>query len=80
MRITGWALASALTICGWSAPSGNWFTIRATASRTSVAATSISVLSLNSKVTRLRPKREFDEIARTPETRPTAPSIRPVSS
>ena len=80
MRITGWALASALTISGWSAVSGSWLTIRATASRTSVAATSISTLSLNSSVTRDRPKRELDEIDRTPDTRPTAPSIRPVSS
>ena len=80
MRTTGCALASALTICGASASSGNSPAIRATASRVSVAAMSRSTSSLNSSVTRLRPKREFDEIARTPDTRPAAPSMRPVIS
>jgi hypothetical protein len=80
MRTTGCASASALTICGVSAPSGRLLAIRATASRVSVAATSMSASSANSSVTRLRPKRELDEIDRTPATRPTAPSIRLVTS
>jgi len=54
--------------------------MRAMASRVSVAATSMSVLSENSSVTRLRPNRELDEMDCTPATRPTAPSIRPVIS
>ena len=41
----------------------------------SEAATSRSTPSLNSTVTRLRPKDELDEIDLTPETRDTAPSM-----
>ena len=53
---------------------------RPTASRMSEAATSRSTPSLNSTVTRLRPKDEVEEIDLTPVTRDTAPSSTSVSS
>ena len=79
-RITGSALASALTIRGSSASSGSAFSTRPIESRASDAATLRSVASLNSTVTRLRPCDERAEIASTPEIRPMAPSITPVTS
>ena len=79
-RMTASALASALTMRGGSTSSGSWLVTRPTASRMSEAATSRSTPSLNSTVTRLRPKDEVDEIDLTPETRDTAPSSTAVSS
>ena len=80
MRITASELASALTIRGSSASSGSWFTTRPIESRASEAATLRSVASVNSTVTRLCPKDEREEMALTPEMRPMAPSITPVTS
>ena len=80
MRTTGSELASALTMRGSSASSGSWFRTRPIESRASEAATLRSVASVNSTVTRLRPDEERDEIPATPEIRPIAPSMTPVTS
>jgi hypothetical protein len=80
MRITGWASASALTTLRRLGPVGQAVgdpghrVARVGRGHVEVGA------SANSSVTRLRPKRELDEIDRTPATRPTAPSIRLVTS
>ena len=80
MRMTASALASALTMRGSSASSGSWFRTRPIESRASEAATLRSVASLNSTVTRLRPNDEREEMSLTPEMRPIAPSMMPVTS
>ena len=65
---------------GMSASSGKSFCTRDTASRRSLAATSRSMPSSNSIVTRLRPKLDVDEMLRTPATRLAAPSMTAVTS
>lgn len=79
-RMIGWLSESAFTMRGSSASSGNWPVIRPSASRTSLAAWPISVVSENSSVTRLRPNEEDDEMPLMPCTRETAPSMTEVTS
>jgi len=79
-RITGEASASLLTTCGSSASSGSSPRTRPTASRTSLAATSISTPVSNSMVTRERPWRLSDAMVRIPAIDATAPSTASVMS
>jgi hypothetical protein len=79
-RITGSASASLFTTCGSSASSGRSPRTRPTASRTSLAATSISTLVSNSMVTRLRPCRLSELMVRMPEIAAIAPSTVSVMS
>jgi hypothetical protein len=73
-RMTACPSESAFTITGSSASAGRRRRTALTASRTSEAAAFMSVESLNSATTRLRP-RELDEESETsPGTRATAPS------
>ena len=70
---------SALMMRGSSASSGRLLVTREMASRTSLAATLRSVESENSRVTRLDPKDEVDDMDFKPATRATAPSTTVVS-
>ncbi|MNL57192.1 hypothetical protein D3C87_1807360 [compost metagenome] len=65
-RMIGWLSASALTILGSSTSSGSWLRTRPSASRISLAAWPISVVSENCSVTRLRPKLDVEEMSLMP--------------
>ena len=78
--ITGSASASALTMVRFSSPVGRSRCTRATASRTSLAATTRSTLGLNSMMMRKLPSSLAERTRATPGTRAAAPSSKRVTS
>jgi hypothetical protein len=80
MRMIGSASASLLTMRGSSTSSGRRPRTRPTASRMSLAASSILRPLTNSTVVRLRPVRLCEEIVLTPLTPAMAPSMTSVMS
>lgn len=80
IRITGSEALSLLVTWGSSTSSGSSSRTRATASRTSFAASSMSRWVSNSITVRPRPRPLWDEIVLTPAIPATAPSMISVMS